>query len=114
VLVLIADDDVAIRKLVRAVAEMVGHDVLEVADGEAAWVSVQAHRPDVVVLDLRMPRRDGLAVTRAIKNDPALAGTRVVLLSGTPGDDAAAAAAGADVYLLKPCKVAALQAAITG
>jgi CheY-like chemotaxis protein len=113
-LVLIADDDTAIRQWIRAVADVAGHTVLEAADGEEAWTSVQAKRPDVVLLDMHMPRRDGLAVAQAVKHDPALAGTRVVMLSGSPEDASAALAAGADAYLVKPCTVAALQAALAG
>jgi CheY-like chemotaxis protein len=114
VLVLIADDDTAIRQWIRAVAEVAGHVVLEAANGAAAWTSVQAHRPDVVLLDVRMPERDGLAVAQAVKEDPVLAGTRVVMLSGSAEDAQAALAAGADAYLVKPCSVATLQASLLG
>jgi len=102
-LVLVADDDTAIRQWVRAVAEVAGHVVLEAANGQTAWLDVQAHRPDVVLLDMRMPERNGLDVAQAVKCDPSLAGIRVVMLSGSPDDAQAALQVGADAYLVKPC-----------
>jgi CheY-like chemotaxis protein len=113
-LVLIADDDAALRAWLRVAVEAAGHEVHEAADGEASWIGVQAHRPNVVLLDLHMPGRDGLGVTGAAKRDPALAGTRVVVLSVSADDAEAALEAGADAYLLKPCKLVALHTALTG
>ena len=110
--VLVADDDALIREWVRFVAEAAGHEVIEAADGEAALALARTRRPDVALLDVRMPGRDGLDLTRAVKGDPTLAGTRVVLLSGMREDAAAALQAGADAHLMKPCPLAALSAAL--
>jgi DNA-binding response OmpR family regulator len=76
----------------------------EAGDGDAAWDLLQAQRPAVAILDIRMPGRDGLALTRAIRADPALARSRVILLTGLLGADleAQGLAAGADHYLTKP------------
>jgi CheY-like chemotaxis protein len=113
-LVLIADDDTAVRGLLRAAVEAAGYEVVEAADGEAAWTGVRARRPDVLLLDVHMPGRDGLTVLQAVKRDPALAGTRVIINSGSTEEAEAALEAGADAYLVKPCKLAALHAALAG
>src|SRR5205823_1671135 len=78
--------------------------VLEAGDGEEAWDILQTCRPDVVLLDVQMPGRDGFALTRAIRADPLLTSTRVILLTGQRGPDAVAQgrAVGADHYLTKP------------
>lgn len=78
--------------------------ILEVGDGEQAWQLLKRHHPAVALLDVRMPGRTGLEPTRAIRADPDLAGSRVILLTSSAGtaDMAAGLAAGADVYLSKP------------
>ena len=78
--------------------------VLEAGDGEAAWALLLAHHPRVAVLDVQMPGRDGLELTRAIRREPALDGTRVILLTAHAQQGAVRAgrAAGVDVYLTKP------------
>src|SRR5690242_12951039 len=68
--ILIADDEPAIRQLIRVTLSRTPYRVLEAADGDAAWDLLQAQRPAVAILDIRMPGRDGLALTRAIRADP--------------------------------------------
>ena len=101
--VLIAEDEPNLRTLLRATLSG-AYAVLEAPDGDRAWDLLRAHRPVVAVLDVQMPGRDGLELTRAIKADPALAGTAVVLVTAQDAPDriAAGRAAGADAYLLKP------------
>jgi len=102
--ILIADDDAQVRLLVHVTIASDAYFVLEATDGDEAWEILQTCRPDVVLLDVHMPGRDGVALTRAIRADPLLAPTRVILLTGagTPEHVAAGYAAGADHYLLKP------------
>ena len=109
--VLIADDDACIRRLLHATLRGGGHDVLEAADGEAALAAVRAHRPAVAVLDVQMPGRSGLDVCRALRTDPALASTGVLIVStnAAAGD---AARAGADAFLPKPFSPLRLLAAV--
>ena len=61
-----------------------GHEVLSVADGEAALDAVSRHHPDVILLDVAMPALDGLEVCRRLKGDPATRLTPIVLSPATP------------------------------
>jgi|SoiMethySBSTD1v2_1073268.scaffolds.fasta_scaffold4262609_1 CheY-like chemotaxis protein len=110
--VLVAEDDPGVRAYLLAALSGAGHTVLECADGVAALAAARAARPSVVVADLRMPGLDGLNLARLIKADPDLSATRVVLLSGERAGEAAALAAGADDFLVKPVRLAALLAAV--
>lgn len=102
--VLIADDEPSLRLLVRATIASDDYDVLEAADGEEAWQLLQQHRPRVALLDVSMPDRTGLEVSRAIRADPALEGTQVILLTAKSqaSDVEAGRQAGADLCLTKP------------
>jgi DNA-binding response OmpR family regulator len=102
--ILIADDEPSIPLLVRVTIASEAYLVLEAGDGDEAWEILQTCRPDVAILDIGMPGRDGFALTRAIRADPFLAATRVILLTGRQGPDAMAQGrtVGADHYLTKP------------
>ena len=102
--VLVVDDDPVIQKLLRVNFEMEGYHVLIASDGVEGLERARAERPDVVVLDIMMPRMSGLDVARALKSDPATWDMPVLLLSAKAqeadlraGDDT-----GADEYLTKP------------
>ena len=88
--------------------------VLEAADGDEAWELIRQHHPPLVLLDVQMPGRTGLELTRAIRRDPALADTRVVLVSAKTQDSdiEAGLEAGASGYLTKPFLWQQLLAAI--
>ena len=109
---LIVDDDQAIE-LVSALLDLDEYGRLE-ADGQAALGVVRVERPDLVILDLTMPRLDGLRACQALRSDPELAGTRVLVLTerDQPDDQAAARDAGADAYLVKPFSSLALLDAV--
>ena len=112
--VLVVDDDPAIRRVVCALLDLDEYGVLEAADGLTALELVRLERPNLVILDLTMPRLDGLRACRALRSDPELAGTRVLLLTGRDLPDAWAAArdAGADAYIVKPFSSLALLDAV--
>ena len=88
--------------------------VAEAADGEAAIAEARRHRPDVVLMDIRMPRVDGLQATAEITADPDLAATRVVVLTTFELDEYVFGAlrAGASGFLLKDVEPADLVAAV--
>jgi CheY-like chemotaxis protein len=102
--VIVADDEPSVRLLVNATIGTDNYNIVEASDGDEAWSLIQKHRPPLVLLDVRMPRRTGLDILRAIKADPKLTATRVILMtaSAQQSDIAAGLTAGADVYLTKP------------
>jgi len=102
--VLIADDTESIRSLFRKLLLADGHDVVSADDGAAALEAVREHHPDVILLDVTMPRVDGLEVCRRLKADPATRLTPVVLVTGQTdlSDRIRGLEAGADEFLSKP------------
>jgi DNA-binding NarL/FixJ family response regulator len=114
--VLLADDQALLTATFRLLID--AQDDLEVvgeaADGERAVEMARALRPDVAVLDIRMPLLDGLAATTAIRADPALAGTRVLILTTFETDEYVARAlrAGASGFVGKDVSADGLLAAI--
>ena len=114
--VLLADDQALVRAGFRALLhaqpdiEVAG----EAADGEQAVELVRRRRPDIVLMDVRMPRMDGLEATRRITTDPALQGTRVVVLTTFELDEYVFGAlrAGASGFLLKDIDPPDLLAAV--
>jgi putative two-component system response regulator len=101
--ILLVDDDAGLRALLRTTFEAVDVDLEEADDAPAATEAVRRHRPDVVVLDVRMPGGSGLDLCHDLKADPATRGISVVLLTGSNGGTAeAAGAAGADAFIRKP------------
>jgi|SRR5882724_7039497 len=108
--ILVVDDEPPILELVRFTLEDEQIRVLEAGDGLQALETALAARPDLILLDVQMPRLDGLEVCRRLRADASLAGTRIVMLTaaGQDGDRARGLAAGADEYLTKPFSPLAL------
>ena len=102
--VLLAEDDPDIRHLVSAKLRRSGFDVIETVDGADALAAARRHRPDLVLLDLRMPRLDGLEVLRELRADPATARLPIVVLTARTRslDVELGYATGAIDYVLKP------------
>ena len=100
--VLVVDDDRAVRDSLRRSLEFNGYEVVLAGDGAEALVTMGAHPPDVVVMDVMMPRLDGIETTRALR----AAGNDVPVLVLTArdavGDRVEGLDAGADDYLTKP------------
>ncbi|MET7425958.1 response regulator transcription factor [Dactylosporangium sp. NPDC005555] len=103
--VLLADDQALLRGTFRMLIDSCEdlEVVAEAADGAQAVDLARAHRPDVVVMDVRMPGTDGLAATETICADPGLAGTRALILTTFENDEHVARAlrAGASGFLGK-------------
>ena len=102
--VLWADDDPMIRAVMATNLEAEGFEVQTVSDGDAAYEEAVRERPDVLVLDIMMPGRDGYAVLRALRLNPDTAEVPVVLLSAKATDAEVWEGwkAGADYYITKP------------
>jgi len=105
--VLIVDDEQHIRLLIEQTLEELeddGVDLLTAANGEDALSVVEHQHPELVFLDVTMPKRDGFEVCRTIKQDMGLTGTYVVMLTakGQAYDREQRLAAGVDVYMTKP------------
>ncbi|MCS7183418.1 MAG: response regulator [Thermoanaerobaculum sp.] len=102
--VLVVDDEPSLRDTLSFILEMEGFSVEVAKDGDEALEKVRQSRPGVVLLDVMMPKKDGYQVCQEIKGDPALAQTKVVILTamGQAADRARALAVGADAYVSKP------------
>ncbi|MDQ1231308.1 two-component system OmpR family response regulator [Sphingomonas sp. SORGH_AS 879] len=99
--ILVADDDPNIRQLLVFALGKAGLDTVEAADGEAALVEAAARRPDLVVLDINMPRMDGLEVCRRLRAE---GDTPILFLSSRDDeiDRVLGIELGADDYVVKP------------
>ena len=102
--VLVVDDDPVIQRLLRVNFEMEGYSVIVASDGVEGLERARLERPDIVVLDIMMPRMSGLDVARNLKSDPDTAAIPVMLLSAKAqeADLRAGDESGADGYLTKP------------
>ena len=105
--ILIVDDEPFIRTLLEETLEEfedAGAQVLVSTDGAAGWQTIQTERPDLVFLDVMMPRMSGYEVCQRIKREPSLSGTYVVLLTakGQEVDRERGTEVGADEYITKP------------
>jgi DNA-binding response OmpR family regulator len=102
--VLIVDDDPSIIKVLRGYFEQAGWAVLAAHDGGTALRLLRQERPDLLVLDLMLPDRDGWEMTRSIRADPALAATPIIMLTARveDSDKIVGLELGADDYITKP------------
>jgi len=102
--ILIADDDPVIQKLLAVNFEMEGYRVVTASDGAEALERIGSDHPDLAVLDVMMPRVDGLDVVRALRADPTTHSMPIILLSAKAQavDINRGLEAGADVYVTKP------------
>lgn len=100
----VADDSSVIRDLVAVNLELEGFEVLTAADGEAAVELVRREQPDVVTLDVVMPRLDGFEAVSRLRADPATAHIPIVVVTGRAqaADVARGEELGVDAYLTKP------------
>jgi CheY-like chemotaxis protein len=109
--VLICDDEPSLRELIRVSLDG-GYQFLEADDGEQSLELARRARPDVVILDMMMPRRSGLEVLTAIRKDENLAETRVIVLTAQPFARDEALREGADVVMVKPFEPEQITAAV--
>ncbi len=102
--ILVVDDDKEIVRLVRSYLEKSGFKVLTAYDGETALHTLRREKPDLVVLDLMLPDRDGWDITRIIRTDEYLASTPIIMLTARveDSDKIVGLEIGADDYITKP------------
>jgi two-component system sensor histidine kinase/response regulator len=114
---LVVDDSATNRMIVRRYLEHAGAEVDEAEDAEAALSRLResAGAYDIVLTDLRMPGMSGIELASTVRDDPAISGTSVIVLSSEarPGDDKRAIEAGASALLTKPVRRSALLDAVT-
>jgi DNA-binding response OmpR family regulator len=102
--VLVVDDEIYIVHILEFTLTMEGYEVLTAADGEEALRKIEQDRPDLVVLDIMMPKLDGYEVCRRLRQDDEFRSLPVILLSakGRPIDRETGLEVGADDYIVKP------------
>jgi two-component system alkaline phosphatase synthesis response regulator PhoP len=102
--ILVVDDDREIVRLVRTYLEQSGYDVLTAYDGETALHILRRERPDLMLLDLMLPERNGWDVTRAVRGDGSLAAMPIIMLTARveDHDKIVGLELGADDYVTKP------------
>lgn len=113
--VLLVDDDKFMRMLATAALKPLGCEILEAIDGESAVAAAREHRPDVIILDVVMPRMDGFAVLDALRHDEATRDIAILMVTtaGTSADVKHGADEGADGYIVKPFNHAELRAKVS-
>lgn len=109
--VLICDDEPYILESVSFVARKEGCEIFTAEDGEEAVQVARAQRPDLILLDLMMPKKTGFEVCQELRADPDLKDTYVIILTarGQEADQHQALGCGANEYLTKPFSPRALQ-----
>jgi len=109
--ILIIDDEVSIVDLLVDIVEEKGHRAVSAADGAAGLTLAREVRPHLIISDVMMPLIDGYALLRALRSEPELAHTAVVLVSaGFPRGGEPQTNPRADAYLRKPFDIAAVEA----
>jgi DNA-binding response OmpR family regulator len=102
--VLLADDDPALRRLIHTTLGTTDFELLQAQDGEEALQIAREQHPELILLDVNMPKLDGFAVCQRLKGAPETAAIKVVMLTarGADADRARGREAGADDYFVKP------------
>ncbi len=102
--ILVVEDQTDVRRLLRRLLEMDGHEVIEASDGPGGLSAILEHRPDIALLDIGLPGLDGYEVARRARQDQRGRSTRLIALTGygLPRDVQEARNAGFDGHLVKP------------
>ena len=112
--VMVVDDSITVRRVTERLLERNGMRVITAKDGVDAVALLQDHRPDIILLDIEMPRMDGYEVANHVRNDPQLKNIPIVMITSRVGEKhrARAMESGVDDYLGKPYQESQLLAAI--
>ena len=102
--ILVVDDEPFICRSLTFVLKKGNYDVMEARNGEEALAAIREHRPDLVFLDVMMPKVDGFQVTQEVRADKTLADIKIILLTakGQECDREVGKIAGANDYMTKP------------
>ncbi len=119
--ILVVDDDPDARETVRFILETDGYEVIEAEDGQMGVEMVRSLKPDLVIMDMMMPRKDGFVACMELKKDPYLSKTPIIMLSGIEdhvrGETASRNIQSgllADVYMAKPIEPAKFLQVVSG
>lgn len=112
--VLIADDEIEIQNVVKRYLARHGYESITASDGQEALLKAKAQQPSIVLLDINMPRMDGLIACRKLREEPATRLTPILMLTArtTMEDKVTGLGIGADDYITKPFDLAELKARI--
>jgi two-component system, cell cycle response regulator DivK len=102
--VLVVDDSALNRKLVTTLLKAKGFNILEAEDGEQAYEMAVTHKPELVLMDVQLPKEDGYSVTRRLRENPDMQSLKIVALTAHAMTQEAERArdAGCDAYFSKP------------
>ena len=102
--VLVVDDEWRTREMLRMFLEMEGYEVFEAEDGIDAIEKAQLYNPDVMILDVMMPRMDGITACKELRSDETTGNLPIIMLSGKTQEQAIREGleAGATAYMTKP------------
>jgi two-component system cell cycle response regulator DivK len=105
--VLVVEDDHVSTKLFREALEAHGYNVLQAKDGMEGWRMAREHRPDLILMDIRLPGVSGLDVTKWLKTDETLKSIPVIAITAfaMEGDEEKMLEGGCDAYIPKPISV---------
>lgn len=114
--ILLAEDNPINRELVRTILDQDGYAVIEAKDGRQAVEMAGTMRPDLILMDIKLPELDGLSATRLLQEDPATRSIPVIALTALalPGDREKLLAAGCVAYVTKPINVVEFRKTLAG
>lgn len=103
-LILHVEDNRYNRKIIRDLLSKHSYEIMEAHNGEAALDALARRRPDLILMDVQLPKLSGLEVTRRIRTDPSLAQIPIIAITSfaLSGDDRSAFEAGCNAYVAKP------------
>jgi two-component system, cell cycle response regulator DivK len=102
--ILIVEDTEDNRQIIRDLLSSVGYELIEAEDGAAGVALAQSEHPDLILMDIQLPKMDGYEATRRIRAVPELATVPIIAVTSyaLSGDEAKTRAAGCDGYIAKP------------